>query len=111
MSLVCDSGERVPIEITSDWKASAYSSLYRWTITKCGIGTCGTLERKPLDTELIVERDIVDVDIGSGLRMRLPVAVWTDGERTLPASDGDPPRRAATIDDPSVRLAAVSATW
>lgn len=111
LSLVCDGGTRVAVEITPDWNASSYASLYRWTVAPCSAGTCGTLERKPLDTELVPERDILDVDIGSGLRMRVPVAVWADGDRTLPAGEGEVPHRDATIDDLSVRLAAVSATW
>lgn len=111
LSLTCEDGTRIPVAITSDWDPAGYSSLSRWIVAKCGTTTCGTLARNPLDAELVAERDIHDIDIGSGLRLRMPLAVWSDGQRTLPAGERGPWRREATIHDLSMRLAAVSATW
>jgi hypothetical protein len=112
LSLVCQNGQRVAIPIDAHWEARGYSSLSRWTVAKCATGTCGTLERQPLDTALVPERDIRDIDIGSGLRMRMPLAVWADAHRTYPArTDVAPLAHDATINDLWVRLAAVTSTW
>lgn len=93
----------------SGWHTVGPTDLYTWRVGRCAAGTCATLARNPLDRTFVPARDLLVADLGNGIRIELPVAVWADTARTLPASDL---RRGGGAPDPrSLRLAAVAATW
>jgi hypothetical protein len=94
----------------SGWHTVGPTDLYTWRVGRCAAGTCATLARNPLDRTFVPARDLLVADLGNGIRIELPVAVWADTARTLPAMP-DPPRSGGAPDPRSLRLAAVAATW
>jgi hypothetical protein len=79
-----------------------------------------TRARQQLADDLFPERarpgEIAEVELGGGLRARVPIALWSRGEQTLPA--GDPAALAAaleativTADDPDARVADLIVAW
>lgn len=109
--VTCD-GEPVALEAgADDWVAEGLGrSLYALRASDCEGSRCLALAR-PTTTSFDEERDVVDVAIGAGLRLRLPLAVWTDGQRTLPAVTGEPAKPVAAIRDRATRLGAVATAW
>jgi hypothetical protein len=67
----------------------------------------------PFDTTFEPERDMLNVDIGNGLMINLPTAVWSDGSQTLPiVSNTQISMHPVYVSaDLPMRLAAISATW
>ena len=57
---------------------------------RCEGAPCITVSR-PLETTVDEHRDVIDEEIGTGLRVRMPTAVWTDGTSTLPHAVTSPP--------------------
>jgi hypothetical protein len=113
LSLRCASGAAVAISPAAPgWHTVGPTDLYAWRLGRCAAGPCATLARNPLDRALVPERDLLAADLGSEIRVDLPLAVWTDGARTLPA--GGPAASAPPSALPSarsLRLAAVAAAW
>ena len=112
LSLTCFDGRTVLVDAHSTWFLSRDDLLYRKEVIPCGAGTCLAAYRIAPETEFRPERDVANIDIGSGLHMLLPIAVWSDGKRTFPrrtVSDEPPPKFA--IGDLPVRLAAAVTTW
>jgi hypothetical protein len=110
--LRCDNGDSVSVNAQSTWELSRTRDLYRKEITACGSGACLAVRRTQAETEIQQNRDVVELDIGSDLRMLLPLAVWSDGKVTfprVPAVDSRPLEHA--IPDVSVRLAAAASVW
>jgi C-terminal processing protease CtpA/Prc len=79
-----------------------------------------TRARTELADDLFAERarpgEIADVELGGGLRARVPIALWSQDQQTLPA--GDPAALAGalaaadtTVADPDARVADVIVTW
>lgn len=112
MTLRCGNTEVVRLDAHSAWELGASPGLYRKEITSCGKATCLLVHRLPPDTAFVRDRDVAEVNIGNGLRVLLPLAVWSDGVVTFPqgaALELPPPRTA--LPDLPVRLAAVVAAW
>src|SRR5262249_40383260 len=84
ISLKCDNGEVANLDADSDWQLSQDQILFRKRTSPCDTGRCLIVDHAPPDTELRQDRDIVDVDIGEGLQMALPLVVWSDGKTTFP---------------------------
>lgn len=113
IAMACD-GRWRSVEFGSDaWTYFGPSDLYSWQIASCGSGNCVRLQRNPLDVTFVPARDQRDLDLGSGIVLHLPMAVWTDGAQTLPKpSSGDPPAQAHfTLNDLALRISTVSAAW
>jgi len=112
LSLTCDNGARAAIDLGSEaWAAQGWSQLFTWNVAKCGSGTCATLSRNPYDSVFDPNRDVLDEELGNGVRIRVPLAVWADAQRTLPVPAGEPLQGDFAIDDLPTRLAAIAAAW
>ena len=112
LEFACGTGPHVSVDIGAEtWRAFGWPRLFTWSIDKCSGGTCATLSRNPYDTSFVKDRDTIDEDLGDGVRIRLPLAVWANAERTLPIPGGEPIQGDFTIDDLPMRLAVIAATW
>jgi Peptidase family S41 len=112
LTLTCEAGPQPTVDLAHGaWRMSGLTNLYKWEADRCGTGSCATLRGNPLDTGFVPGRDLLTTDIGSGLRLHLPLAVWADDTQTLPIPVGSPPHGDFTINDPAMRLAAISAVW
>jgi len=114
LSLVCNDHERVVVDIArTTWTYEGTEALYTHGMRDCASGTCLVVDRLPLETSFVGERDVLSLEIADHLWVHVPLAVWTDGHRTFPIP-GTPPWRAqqqyAATDLPS-RLAVVAAAW
>jgi peptidase S41-like protein len=111
VTLRCDG--RVASEMRPDSTFDTSGALrYLYTVSSardCGLKGCLRIERKPETT--VQATDIVDVDIGNDLRLRMPVVAWTDGSRTLPVRDRIAPEIRAPSSDRPARIAAVLDLW
>ena len=111
LSIACDGRRSKSIDIGGEWQSWSDSDLYAWTVTRCGAASCGRFERKPVETELVADRDVMTVDLGNGLNMRMPLAVWADAKQTYPVATVEPVQRDFAIRDLPVRIAAVISAW
>jgi hypothetical protein len=111
LTLTCARGARVAIDPAAPgWRRVGPTDLYTWRLARCATGRCATLARNSHDRTFVAERDLLADDLGGGIRLDLPLAVWADAARTLPAHAGSPP--AAPPSDPRTsRLASVAAAW
>lgn len=111
LTLTCAGGVRVAIDPAAPaWRSVGPTDLYTWRIAPCATGRCATLARNPHDRTFVAKRDLLGADLGSGIRLDLPLAVWASAARTLPAV-ADPPRTAPPSDPRTLRLASVAAAW
>jgi hypothetical protein len=109
--LRCDG--RLAAELKPDSTyATSGQTRYLYTLVRehdCGSKTCLRVER-PRETAPQAS-DIVDVDIGNGLKLRMPLVAWTDGTRTLPPQPRFDPEVRVPASDRQARLAAVLDLW
>src|SRR6185295_17549914 len=56
-------------------------------------------------------RDEIDVEIGFGLRLHMPLTVWTDGQQTFPAQGTPAAGPPLPPGDPAVRIASAIDIW
>lgn len=111
MSFSCDGSPYEPVDLAShQWRYTDFTELYTWNISKCDGNPCAKLERN-VDDVFDAERDLLKSDIGHGITIHLPLAVWSDGRGTLPIVDARQPLNEFTIDDVPTRLAAIAAAW
>ena len=116
LTLACPGHPDIAIDpAAAAWQTVGPTDLTSWRVGRCNGGPCATLARHPLDRAWLAERDLVGADIGSGLRLDLPLAVWADAARTLPAvpdpTGGAGSPISAASSDRAMRLAAVAAAW
>jgi C-terminal processing protease CtpA/Prc len=76
----------------------------------------GTVLRIDLFVEQPAAGEIVEVDLGGGLRARVPIALWSKDGHTLPAADPAPITAALAavgtgLDDADARIADLIVTW
>lgn len=112
LSMSCDGGTPRDLDIErASWLLTDFKELYIWQISRSNGRPCASLRRKELDTVFIPERDILNADIGNGITMHLPIAVWADSDGTLPFVPQKPFTGDFTIDDVEVRIATILAAW
>jgi hypothetical protein len=112
LAVSCDGGPQHPVDIVrGPWAHMDFTDLYTWEISKCDARPCVTFQRNAIDTAFDPKRDVLHSDIGNGIMIHLPLAVWSDASRTLPVVAGNPLLNDFTIDDAPTRLAAISAAW
>ena len=108
----CDGGPQRTVDIANaKWTYLDFDNLYTWQVAVCGTAPCATLRRSALDTEFDPVRDVLHRDIGNGIMMHLPLAVWSGATGTIPATTALPAVGDFAVDDVESRLAAVSAAW
>ena len=87
------------------------NELYHVEQSRCADRECIKIARQ-FDTTFEPARDQLDVPIGHGLRLRMPLALWTDGHRILDNSLGEPFQSAPySPRDFSARIAAAIDVW
>jgi hypothetical protein len=112
LAVTCDHGVQRTVDIArAEWVYTEATDLYTWKVSACDGQPCARLQRDELDTEVRPERDILHRDIGNGISIHLPLAVWANASRTLPAVASPVVPDDFTIDDAPTRLAAISAAW
>lgn len=111
VSLFCESRLVAEMRADSSFETSGVAS-YLYTLSRthdCGTVKCLRIERRP-ETAL-QSADIVDVDIGNDLRLRMPVVAWTDGKQTFPQRRHFDPQVWIPTSDRQARLTAVLDLW
>jgi hypothetical protein len=111
LAVSCNHGAQRAVDLArAAWTYTGATDLYGWKVSVCDGRPCAQLQRDELDTAFRPERDVLHRDIGSGIWLHLPLAVWADARRTLPVG-----RTAGlddfAIDDGPTRLAAIAAAW
>lgn len=66
---------------------------------------------RPTETTFDPQRDVLDADIGLGLRLRMPLVAWTDGKRTFPDATAVTLDASWTPRDLPARVAMALDTW
>ena len=112
LAVSCDHGEQRAVDIARvSWVYTEATDLYTWRVSACGGQPCARLQRNELDTEFRPERDVLRQDIGNGISIHLPLAVWGTANRTFPVAGHAGALDDFAIDDAPTRLAAISAAW
>jgi hypothetical protein len=112
ISLACDNKEVATADPRAEWKFSRFQDFFSKTSLPCEHSVCLLVRRVAPNTEFRVDRDLADMDIGSGLHIVLPLAVWTDGKVTYPRTpDVELPPPDYTLTDLPVRVAAAASIW
>lgn len=112
LAVSCDHGPQRAVDIArATWAYTGTTDLYSWKVSVCDGRPCARLQRDELDTEFRPERDVLHRDIGDGISIHLPLAVWADANRTLPIVARIVDLDDFAIDDTPTRLAAISAAW
>jgi hypothetical protein len=112
LAVSCDHGAPRAVDIArAAWTYTEATDLYTWKLSGCDGQPCARLQRDELDAEFRPERDVLHQDIGNGISIHLPLAVWADASRTLPVVARPAALDDFAIDDPPTRLAAISAAW
>jgi len=111
----CDGGEAFSLDLKPEtWVPMGSRDLYSVGQARCAGAPCLVVERYPVENVFEPSHDVLDMDLGEGLHLNLPTAVWSDGKRTLPLVSKDGSRRTPSstgATDLAVRLAAVGMTW
>jgi hypothetical protein len=111
ISVSCDSNPYEPVKLTNrQWRFIDSTELYTWSISMCNANPCARLERN-IDNAFDPERDILNSEIGHGITIHLPLAVWADDRGTLPIVTARQPLNHFAIDDVPMRLAVIAAAW
>lgn len=112
MTVSCDGNTFHGVDIEhASWTLTDFTELYTWDISRCDERPCASLQRRPLDTRFVPDRDMLQSDIGSGIEMQMPLAVWADAGGTLPSVPQRSPLSDFAIDDSELRIAAIVAAW
>jgi hypothetical protein len=110
--LGCEGGRTTRIDVVqANWKPADWQALYTVRHDACAATKCLTIARTPLDTNFVPDRDMLDTEIGPGLWMHMPLAVWSDNRQTFPATQLTPPRARFGMTDLETRLASILSAW
>lgn len=111
LSASCNRGNSQSVNVGHvQWIFSDFAELYDWQLSECGAKSCVKFQRKLFDA-FSADRDMLHSDIGSGIMLHLPLAVWADATGTLPKVGEVMPSEGYAIDDVEMRIAAISAAW
>jgi len=112
LSLTCDNHVPYAVDFSrATWSRRGTEALYTYDIRDCAPGACLTIQRKPVETKFVSKRDVLDREIAERLWIHVPLAVWSDGQRTLPDV---PPWKSTAVYGPTdapMRLAIVASAW
>jgi hypothetical protein len=112
MSLACDGVVTTRLDVKRvTWQNDGWDDLYTVRAATCDSGDCLVVSRTPFDTSFVPSRDVIDIELGNGIWMHMPLAVWSDGARTYPASEAVRRDARFAMTDLETRLAAVISAW
>lgn len=111
LSLACD-GREVFSSASSELATRGHGAALFKVVPKtpCDSGECIRVSRL-LSTTFDPKSDILDEDIGLGMRIRMPLAVWTDGAATVPPATVMAPDVNWSARDLPARVAAAMDVW
>lgn len=108
----CDNASQRSVDLVSGtWALTGLTDLYTWELVGCGSGTCAQFRRNPLDTDFVTQRDAMHANLGNGVAIDVPLAVWANAAGTLPVVSGAPLRGDFAINDVAMRLSVISSAW
>ena len=112
ISLVCDNAVTVHVDLKRPtWAKNGWDDLYELRSTTCDSGDCLLIARVPFDKSFVPSRDVLDAEIGNGVWLHMPLAVWSDGARTYPASEDVHRDVRFGMSDLESRLATIISAW
>jgi Peptidase family S41 len=113
MSLACDNAVPVHVDLRrATWsKDNGWPDLYEIQTRSCDSRDCLLVSRLPLDQSFMPSRDILDAELGNGIWLHMPLAVWSDGRRTYPVSEDIHHDARFSSNDLEGRLATVISAW
>jgi Peptidase family S41 len=112
LTMTCDGAQARTIDLASStWVLTGFSDLYTWEASKCDSADCRHFRRNPIGTDFSPEQDMLRRDIGNGLAIHVPLAVWANDTRTLPSVAHESLRNDFAINDLPLRLSVISAAW
>jgi hypothetical protein len=112
LAIACENDAEVEIDIgRAKWTVDGWNELYSMHSSKCGSADCLVVTREAMDTSFVQSRDALDREIGGGIWMHMPLAVWSDGYRTYPVMNAKQGAARFAMTDLEVRLGAVISAW
>jgi hypothetical protein len=112
LSLACDGVGAASIDVThATWERRRSTDLYTWEPRDCGAARCLTVARRPLATSFATPRDVLDAEILDHVWARVPLAVWSDGVRTLPEPPAWVPPAPGTATSAAERISTLASAW
>lgn len=111
LSLSCSRGDGVHVDLQrASWQRQGFPDLYLYPSDACRAAPCLKVVRRPLEGAFVARRDVLDVQIADRLWVHVPLAVWSDGTRTLPeTAPWAPPSSGAS--GSGARLATIASAW
>ena len=112
LSLSCANGDTTYVDMRQGpWEYRGATDLYSYTSHECGGRHCLTVNRRTPDNIFQVERDVMNVEIANHLWIHVPLAVWSDGVRTLPETNSWEPPNSGVTTDTAEHLATLASAW
>jgi hypothetical protein len=113
MSFVCDNAVTVRADLkrTTWQKDDGWDDLYELRATTCDSRDCLVVSRIPFDKSFLPSRDVLNAEIGNGIWLHMPLAVWSDGTRTYPVSEDIHHDVRSAMSDLENRLATIISAW
>jgi hypothetical protein len=113
MSLACDKAVTVHVDLkrTTWQRDDGWDDLYERRATTCDSRDCLVISRIPFDKSFAPSRDVLDAEIGNGIWLHMPLAVWSDGARTYPVSEDTHRDVRFAMSDLESRLATIISAW
>jgi hypothetical protein len=112
LTLTCDGAHMTHIDVSrAEWQSRGATDLYTWETRSCGARPCLAIARRPLDTSFDPVRDVLDVEVANRLWLHVPVAVWSDGVRTLPVPPDSPPPIPGAASATAEHIATIASAW
>lgn len=112
LSVTCDGQPLIHVDLPgTTWAATGATSLFEHSVDSCGTATCLVARRKRLRRLFDPALDLLSADLGGGVWAHIPLAVETDGTRTLPTARTPPHAIASSSDDVFTRIAVIASAW
>lgn len=112
LELVCDSTKKVLGAFSSGEEPEVFGTgAHLYSVTHPSECPGCTRVTRLAETAYQPARDEIDVEIGFGLRLHMPLAVWTDGQQTFPAQSAPAAGPPLPPGDPAVRIASAIDIW
>lgn len=112
LSLACDGVATAIVDVEhAGWERHGSTDLYAWEPLDCGTSRCLTVARRPLETRFSSTRDVLDTEIVDHVWLHAPLAVWSNGARTLPEPRAWVPPVSGAASPAAERIATLASAW